>query len=105
MRTEREERKIDADLRRSQRSCEQLDNQKVGSLERSVKSSVLHIVMLKIKVYGNAKESLHPTAEVSFCVRGSPCPERPGTGPKSQLTMMTTLLKKRTKKKKKKSWN
>ncbi|XP_037540853.1 G patch domain-containing protein 11 [Nematolebias whitei] len=28
VRTEREERKIDADLRRSQRSCEQLDNQK-----------------------------------------------------------------------------
>lgn len=29
VRTEREERKIEGDLRRSQRSCEQLDNQKV----------------------------------------------------------------------------
>lgn len=30
VRTEREERKIEGDLRRSQRACEQLDSQKVG---------------------------------------------------------------------------
>lgn len=30
VRTEREERKIEGDFRRSQRACEQLDNQKVG---------------------------------------------------------------------------
>lgn len=29
VRTEREERKVDGDLRRSQRACEQLDSQKV----------------------------------------------------------------------------
>lgn len=29
MRTEREERKVEGDLRRSQRACEQLDSQKV----------------------------------------------------------------------------
>lgn len=30
VRTDREERKIEGDLRRSQRSCEQLDSQQVG---------------------------------------------------------------------------
>lgn len=32
VRTEREERKIEGDLRRSQRGCEQLDSQKVGGI-------------------------------------------------------------------------
>lgn len=33
VRTEREERKIEGDLRKSQRSCEQLDSQKVGKVD------------------------------------------------------------------------
>lgn len=32
VRTEREERKIEGDLRRSQRACEQLDSQKVKEI-------------------------------------------------------------------------
>lgn len=38
MRTEREERKIEGDLRKSQRACEQLDSQKVGEIMVLVQS-------------------------------------------------------------------
>lgn len=38
VRTEREERKIEGDLRRSQRACEQLDSQKVGGIMVIIKT-------------------------------------------------------------------
>lgn len=38
VRTEREERKIEGDLRKSQRACEQLDSQKVGEIMVLVQS-------------------------------------------------------------------
>lgn len=45
VRTEREERKIEGDLRRSQRACEQLDSQKVGGV-MSVAHPYITVLML-----------------------------------------------------------
>lgn len=42
VRTEREERKVEGDLRRSQRACEQLDSQKVGGIFWHIGTSIHH---------------------------------------------------------------
>lgn len=53
--------------------------------ERSGKSSVLRIVMLKIKFYDNAKESLQPTTEGSFLCQRFTVPREPWYWPKVEV--------------------
>ncbi len=51
VRTEREERKIEGDLRRSQRACEQLDSQKVkGFMARLYITGIIHSISILLKV-------------------------------------------------------
>ncbi len=59
VRTEREERKIEGDLRRSQRACEQLDSQKVGG---SVGYSTVLMLRLHISIQPTYILIIHSTS-------------------------------------------
>lgn len=60
VRTEREERKIEGDLRRSQRACEQLDSQKVrliiaiAQAHKCTNVLMLHQVAFMLHHYSNS---------------------------------------------------
>lgn len=89
VRTEREERKIEGDLRKSQRACEQLDSQKVGGT-----MSVPYPYQGKIKYLTSFENSLFISKGmlcINLCLnclfRVSLSLGRTGTGRKQGLMM------------------